>query len=205
MLVTYSGSTVENSATSVSVAATHGRKGTRRHSYAWDETALADRASAGDNSWSISTNASLTKSVEPVDPVALYDTLDRAHDKGPLRPAQIAVLTAWFTQHQGTRDVIVKLHTGQGKSLIGLLMLQSRLNAGKGPALYLCPDNFLIEQTCEQAKEFAITTCNADPNLPDAFLNGEQILVTSVPKTVQRPNPLPVVEEINSRRRPPHG
>lgn len=122
------------------------------------------------------------KASKPVDPVALYDTLDRAHDKGPLRPAQIAVLTAWFTQHQTTRDVIVKLHTGQGKTLIGLLMLQSRLNAGKGPALYLCPDNFLIEQTCEQAKEFGITTCNAEPNLPDAFLNGEQILVTSVQK-----------------------
>ena len=122
------------------------------------------------------------KASKPVDAVALYDTLDRAHDKGPLRPAQIAVLTAWFTQHQTTRDVIVKLHTGQGKTLIGLLMLQSRLNAGKGPALYLCPDNFLIEQTCEQAKEFGITTCNADPNLPDAFLNGEQILVTSVQK-----------------------
>jgi len=26
------------------------------------------------------------------DPVALYDTLDRASDKGPLRPAQDAVL-----------------------------------------------------------------------------------------------------------------
>ncbi len=31
------------------------------------------------------------------------ETLDRAHDKGPLRPAQMAV---------GTRDIIVKLHTG---------------------------------------------------------------------------------------------
>jgi len=59
-------------------------------------------------------------------------------------------------------------------------MLQSRLNETKGPAVYLCPDNFLIDQTCTQAKEFGITTCKADPDLPDAFLNGEQILVTSV-------------------------
>ena len=122
------------------------------------------------------------KASKPVDPVALYETLDRAHDKGPLRPAQIAVLATWFTQHRATRDVIVKLHTGQGKTLIGLLMLQSRLNMGTGPAVYLCPDNFLIEQTCEQAKEFGITTCIADPNLPDTFLNAERILVTSVQK-----------------------
>lgn len=122
------------------------------------------------------------KADKPVDPVKLYDTLDRAHDKGPLRPAQLAVLQDWFKNHQSTRDVIVKLHTGQGKTLIGLLMLQSRLNAGQGPAVYLCPDNFLIDQTCEQAKQFGISTCKADPDLPEAFVNGETILVTSVQK-----------------------
>ncbi len=64
------------------------------------------------------------KADKPVDPVKLYDTLDRAHDKGPLRPAQLAVLDDWFKNHQSTRDIIVKLHTGQGKTLIGLLTLQ---------------------------------------------------------------------------------
>lgn len=122
------------------------------------------------------------KAEKPTDPVKLYETLDRAHDKGPLRPAQLAVLEDWFNNYQGTRDVIVKLHTGQGKTLIGLLMLQARLNAGKGPALYLCPDNFLIAQTCDQAKQFGIATCIADPELPDEFMSGEKILVTSVQK-----------------------
>ena len=68
------------------------------------------------------------KKKKPVDPVKLYNTLDRAHDKGPLRPAQLAVLTEWFDHHQASRDVIVKLHTGQGKTLVGLLILQARLN-----------------------------------------------------------------------------
>jgi len=123
------------------------------------------------------------KKVEkPTDPVRLYETLDRAHDKGPLRPAQLAVLKSWFSDHEGTRDTIVKLHTGQGKTLIGLLMLQSRLNAGKGPAVYLCPDNFLIAQTCEQARQFGISTCTAEPELPDEFINGAKILVVSVQK-----------------------
>jgi replicative superfamily II helicase len=83
---------------------------------------------------------------------SLYDTLDRAHDKGPLRPAQAAVLKVWFASHREQQDVILKPHTGQGKTLIGLLMLQSQLNNGKGPAVYLCPDNFLIEQTIEQGQ-----------------------------------------------------
>jgi len=122
------------------------------------------------------------KAERPTDPVKLYETLDRAHDKGPLRPAQASVLADWFESHREQQDVIVKLHTGQGKTLIGLLMLQSRLNSGKGPALYLCPDNFLIEQTIEQAKQFGIATCQADPELPDEFLSGEKILITSVQK-----------------------
>ncbi len=122
------------------------------------------------------------KTRKPVNPVELYDTLDRAHDKGPLRPAQLSVLTEWFDHHRTTPDNIVKLHTGQGKTLIGLLLLQARLNENKGPALYLCPDNFLIAQTCEQGKQFGIATCTADPDLPDEFLNGDRILVTSVQK-----------------------
>lgn len=122
------------------------------------------------------------KAVKPTDPIELYDTLDRSSDKGPLRPAQLAVLKEWTSKHQAAKDVIVKLHTGQGKTLIGLLMLQARLNTGKGPSLYLCPDNYLIDQTCEQAKQFGIATCTANPDLPEAFLGGDKILVTSVQK-----------------------
>lgn len=116
------------------------------------------------------------------DPVKLYETLDRAHDKGPLRPSQEAVLSGWNESGREKKDVIVKLHTGQGKTLVGLLMLQARINERKGPAVYLCPNNFLIDQTVEQAKQFGIMTCVADPDLPEAFLNSERILVTSVQK-----------------------
>lgn len=119
---------------------------------------------------------------KPTDPVVLYDTLDRQHDKGPLRPAQEAILKAWHQDQAKLRDVIVKLHTGQGKTLIGLLMLQSRLNAGNSPVVYLCPDHFLINQTCEQAKQFGIRTCTSEGELPEEFINGDRILVTSASK-----------------------
>lgn len=71
------------------------------------------------------------------DPIELYKGLDRASDKGPLRPSQDAILQEWNSTGRSQRDVIVKLHTGQGKTLVGLLMLQARLNEGKGPAVYL--------------------------------------------------------------------
>jgi replicative superfamily II helicase len=61
--------------------------------------------------------------------------LSRAHGKGPLRPAKGAALKDRFASHREQKDVIVKLYTGQGKTLIGLLMLHFQLNNGKGPAL----------------------------------------------------------------------
>ena len=118
----------------------------------------------------------------PIDPIELYDSLDRAHDKGPLRPAQLAVLQEWHSDRRSTRDIIVKLHTGQGKTLIGLLILQSRLNESREPVAYLCPDNFLVDQVCEQARQFGIATCTVDSELPDAFVDGTKVLVTSVHK-----------------------
>jgi len=120
---------------------------------------------------------------KPVDPIALYETLDRASDKGPLRPAQTAILKTWHELRRNEKDLILKLHTGQGKTLIGLLLLQSKLNELAEPAVYLCPNNFLIDQTCHQAKQFGIRYCTAaDGALPDEFLNGKALLITSVQK-----------------------
>jgi replicative superfamily II helicase len=114
------------------------------------------------------------------DPIALYDTLDRQSDKGPLRPVQKTVLTEWDETYRSKQDVILKLQTGQGKTLIGLLILQARLNEGHGPAIYLCPNHFLVNQTCEQASQFGIQYCRAEHDLPDDFLNSKKILITLV-------------------------
>jgi superfamily II DNA or RNA helicase len=51
------------------------------------------------------------------DPTAIYETLDRAYDKGPLRPAQESILKDWHAGFRSRKDLIVKLHTGQGKTL----------------------------------------------------------------------------------------
>lgn len=117
-----------------------------------------------------------------VEPVALYERLDRSSEKGRLREEQKHVLTEWHEKRRESRDVIIKLHTGQGKTLIGLVMLQSKLNEGKGPALYLCPNKQLVEQTCIQARQFGISFCRADDGLPAEFIDGQTILITTVHK-----------------------
>lgn len=117
-------------------------------------------------------------------PVEIYETLDRASDKNALRPAQFSALKDWWESHQYKKDVILKLHTGQGKTLVGLLILQSKLNQNKGPALYLCPTQNLVNQTCDQAKQFGFKFCtvNADKTIPNDFLESKSILITSVQK-----------------------
>lgn len=117
-----------------------------------------------------------------LDPVAIYDTLDRASDKGPLRPAQTAILTDWHQKCRNQRDLIVKLHTGQGKTLIGLLMLQSKLNETGEPAIYLCPNRFLVNQTCGQAKQFGVPFCVHEGDFPQEFVSGRRMLITHVQK-----------------------
>lgn len=116
-----------------------------------------------------------------LDPIQIYETLDRESDKGPLRPAQEAVLGQWFKDRRDRRDVILKLHTGQGKTLVGLLMLQSRINSGNGPSLYLCPNIFLAEQTQKQALEFGFKHCSIGPDgIPAEFSDSQSILITHV-------------------------
>lgn len=61
-------------------------------------------------------------------------------------------------------------------------MLQSQLNAGRGPAVYLCPNNYLVDQTREQARQFGIRTCASEGELPEEFLSSRSIFVTSVQK-----------------------
>jgi hypothetical protein len=124
------------------------------------------------------------KPQKPIDPLEIWNGLDRAVGKEYLRPIQEQVLSQWFGQR--TRpDTIIKMNTGTGKTLVGLMMLQSSLNEGLGPALYLCPDKYLVKQVLDQAKQFGVNCAafsDTSRDIPAEFLNGEAILVTNIKK-----------------------
>src|SRR5256885_12604452 len=87
----------------------------------------------------------------PINPSDIFHSLPRADTKYDyLRDVQGEVLKAWHARRNET-DVVVKMNTGSGKTLVGLLMLQSLLNEGIGPALYLCPTKQLVEQVPQAA------------------------------------------------------
>lgn len=94
--------------------------------------------------------------VKPIHPIEIYDKADRQAMAGPLRPVQVSVLEEWYNNRKSDKDVIIKLHTGEGKTLIGLLILQSRLNQGLGPCLYVCPTKQLARQVAKDASKFGI-------------------------------------------------
>lgn len=117
-------------------------------------------------------------------PIELYGTLDRKSVAGPLRPAQEIVLSEWYTKRRTDRDLIIKLHTGEGKTLVGLLLLQSLLNSKEGPCLYICPNKYLVRQVCSEADKFGIPFCTfgESTEIPNDFLAGSKILITHVQK-----------------------
>ena len=123
------------------------------------------------------------KIIKPIDPIEIFGDLDKESGKEYLRPPQKSVLEEWYGNFRTQKDVIVKLHTGQGKTLIGLMILQSSINEGKGPAVYVCPNNYLVDQIVEQAISFGIKTIQfTDTKPPQAFLNSDAILVTNCNK-----------------------
>lgn len=119
-----------------------------------------------------------------VEPTELYDSLDRRSEAGPLRKSQVSILQEWHAARRADKDLIIKLHTGEGKTLIGLLMLQSKLNETTDPCLFLCPNIYLAKQVKAEAKKFGIPFCEigADNEIPDEFQLGKSILITHVQK-----------------------
>ena len=122
--------------------------------------------------------------VKKIDPVEIYNTLDRSSVTGPLRPVQLNVLTKWHKEYRNKKDLIIKLHTGAGKTLVGLLIALSYINNGEGPVVYVCPNIYLMQQVCLDAQKFGIPFCiiNKDNEIPNDFLNGKRVLITYVQK-----------------------
>lgn len=70
------------------------------------------------------------------------------------------------------------MNTGSGKTVVALMILRSCLNEGKGPAVYVVPDSYLVSQVIGQAKMLGIETTTDENNL--GFIRGKTILVINI-------------------------
>jgi hypothetical protein len=113
------------------------------------------------------------------DPRKLFTTLKRdPRFKRPL-DEQADVLDAWYAR-RAARDLTIKMNTGGGKTVVGLLCLQASLNENVKPAVYITPDPFLVTQVLQEAKALGIAATDNEKD-PD-FVTGRAILVANVHK-----------------------
>lgn len=94
-----------------------------------------------------------------------------------LREPQGVVLDQWFKRRTES-DLVIKMNTGAGKTVVGLLALKSSLNEAAGPAAYFSSDRYLAQQVIAEAEALGLRT-TAEPRDP-GFLAGEAILVTNI-------------------------
>lgn len=113
------------------------------------------------------------KKTTPIEPLEIFRRLPKPPGINDLYTSQAEVLDAWF-RRRTERDTVVKLHTGGGKTLVGLLMAQSTLNEGNEPVLYLAPNRQLVSQTLDKAKALGIAAVAYETGHPlaDDFVNG---------------------------------
>lgn len=117
----------------------------------------------------------------PTEPRELYGLLNKATGYGKLWDVQGQVLTAWHARRD-EHDLVVKVNTGGGKTVVGLVVLQSYLNAKQGPALYVAPTKYLVNQVIAEAGRLGLaTTTDVDGA---AYLNSEAIGVINAHELV---------------------
>ncbi|WP_071191810.1 DEAD/DEAH box helicase family protein [Trichormus sp. NMC-1] len=97
------------------------------------------------------------------------------------RDVQTQVWDHWFSR-RNEKDLVVKMNTGSGKTVVGLLILKSCLNEGKGPAVYVVPDNYLVKQVTCEAQDLGIEV--TDDTNSHRFRSGKAILVVNIYKLV---------------------
>ena len=114
----------------------------------------------------------------PVPPREIFHSLPKPIGINDLYASQAEVLDLWHARRTD-RDVVVKLHTGGGKTLVALLMAQSIMNETGLPVLYLAPTNQLVEQVLAKSREYGIAAVpyvKKQP-LPTEFEEGKAVLV----------------------------
>ena len=113
-----------------------------------------------------------------VNPREIFNALPKPPGINDLYASQAEVLDAWFDRRTD-KDIVIKLHTGGGKTLVALLMAKSVMHETDEPVLYLAPTNQLVEQVLAHSQDYGIPTVRylRGRSLPAEFHDGKSVLV----------------------------
>ncbi len=115
-----------------------------------------------------------------IHPEEVFLRLPKSPGINDLWNGQAEALRLWHARRD-QKDTVVKLNTGGGKTLVGLLICQSILNEERAPVLYLCPNRQLQEQVIEQSQKYGIPTVaySKEPGHPIEFLAGRAVMIAT--------------------------
>lgn len=86
----------------------------------------------------------------PADPIELFRTAPAlVATPNDLWQGQSKALELWHKERT-KKDILISLHTGAGKTIVGLLAAQSLVNEGLARVLYVCATNDLVIQTSRE-------------------------------------------------------
>lgn len=131
-----------------------------------------------------------------IEPREIFLSLTNKAQKynGYLRDVQTEVLEMWY-QNRNKKDNIIKMNTGSGKTVVGLLLLKSCMNENKGKCVYVVPDNYLVEQVIKEANDLGI---NVTKDIDDInFISGKAILIINIHKLVNGKSVFGINEKID--------
>lgn len=125
-----------------------------------------------------------TGTTDFTDLFALYYSLDRKGSHVDPRPPQAEALKE-LSKRRSSRDLVLKMSTGYGKTTVALVYLWSHMIESGRPVVYLCPTTQLVEQVLREAENLGIkaTYYRAREKQPDPEgTNGKAIIVCTYDK-----------------------
>ena len=120
-----------------------------------------------------------SKHTNPIEVFRSASSLDATPND--LWSGQSQALEKW-NEVRTKNDVLVCLHTGAGKSLVGIIIAQSLMNEGLQNVVYACATNDLVTQTkkeCDDRLGFRCSTRMKGKFSTDEFENGSGFCITN--------------------------
>lgn len=142
-----------------------------------------------------------TQETFSINPIEIFNRLALKAGINDLYGSQREVLENWFDRRT-EQDLVVKLHTGGGKTLVGMLIGLSIMHETKQGVIYLVPNNQLADQAYEKAESYGIQTINfhnetVDPIRYD-FLTGKKLLIATYSALFNARSKFGILHGVNS-------
>ena len=120
----------------------------------------------------------------------LFSQLDRKTTHSTLRPVQVSAFKS-LDALADEQDVVLKLSTGSGKTVVGLVYAEMMRRRYRGePAVFLCPTNQLVDQVVQSGLAIGVNVAAYGKNMPYDALSGDMVLACTYDRVFNAPNRL---------------